>query len=51
MEKYSFIRILGERIYTDVDYYRALSYGTNGRKNILTAFDVADDIIKSNLNK
>lgn len=51
VEKNSFIRILGEQIYTDVDYYRALSYGTNGRWNILKAFDVAEDIIKLNLNK
>lgn len=51
LEKYSFIPILGERISADDDYYRALSYGTNGRKNILIAFEVAEQIIKENITK
>ena len=51
IEKNSFIPILGKQISNDVDYYRALSYGTNGRWNILKAFDVAEEIIRTNLNK
>ena len=50
-EKNSFIPILGKRISNDDGYYRALSYGTNGRKNILKAFEVAEQIIKANINK
>ena len=51
IEKYSFVSILGEKITTDLDYYRALSYGTNGRWNILKAFEVADELIKSNISE
>lgn len=51
IEKYSFIPVLGKRISTDTEYYRALSYGTNGRRNILKAFDVAEDIINHTFNK
>lgn len=51
IEKNSFIPILGKQISNDYDYYRALSYGTNGRWNILKAFDVAEEIIRTNLNK
>lgn len=51
IEKNSFIPILGKQISNDFDYYRALSYGTNGRWNILKAFDVAEEIIRTNLNK
>ena len=51
LEKNSFIPILGERISNDDGYYRALSYGTNGRKNILVAFEVAEQIIKENISK
>ena len=50
-EKNSFIPILGKRISNDDGYYRAMSYGTNGRKNILKAFEVAEQIIKANINK
>ena len=50
-EKNSFISILGEHISKDIEYYRALSYGTNGRWNILKAFDVAEEIIKTNINR
>lgn len=51
IEKYSFIPILGEQISNDVEYYRALSYGTNGRWNIIKAFEVAEQIIKANITK
>jgi hypothetical protein len=51
LDKYCFISILGERISSDDEYYRALSYGTNGRKNILIAFEVAEQIIKANITK
>lgn len=51
LNRYSFIPILGERISNDDNYYRALSYGTNGRKNILMAFEVAEQIINANIKK
>lgn len=51
LDNYCFISILGERISSDDEYYRALSYGTNGRKNILIAFEVAEQIIKANITK
>lgn len=50
VEKNSFIPILGKAISEDEAYYRALSYGTNGRWNIMTAFDVAKKIINAHLN-
>ena len=51
IEKYSFVSTLGEKITTDLNYYRALSYGTNGRWNILKAFEVAEELIKSNISE
>lgn len=50
VERNSFIPILGKAIFDDEDYYRALSYGTNGRWNIIKAFDVAKSIINTHLN-
>lgn len=51
VKKYSFIPLLGKWITEDEYYYRALSYGTNGRWNILKAFSVAEEITKLKLIK
>jgi hypothetical protein len=49
-KKNSWISILGEKISSDEYYYRMLSYGTNGWKNIVVAFDTAKAIIDAQLN-
>lgn len=52
-EKYrpgSWISVLGNRISNDLHYYRMLSYGTNGWKNIIVAFDIAKNIIDQQMN-
>lgn len=48
-KKESWISVLGEAISNDKDYYDMLSYGTNGWKNIIFAFDKAKQIIKLNM--
>ncbi len=45
----SWISILGNEITTDDHYYEMLSYGTNGWKNIMYAFEKAKEIIKEQL--
>lgn len=50
VEKDSWISILGNEISNDQDYYNFLSYGTNGWRNILFAFEKAKSIIQKNFN-
>lgn len=38
---------LGNEISSDIDYFNALTYGTNGWKNIVVAFGKAEEILKS----
>jgi len=49
IKKESWISVLGEAISNDKDYYDMLSYGTNGWKNIIFAFDKAKQIIELNM--
>lgn len=49
-EPNSWISVLGKRISTDAHYYQMLSYGTNGWKNIVVAFDTAKEIIAQQMN-
>lgn len=49
-KRYSWIKVLGTKISEDDYYYRMLSYGTNGWKNIMVAFDTAKDIIEEQMN-
>lgn len=48
-EEGSWIKVLGERISNDEHYYNMLSYGTNGWKNIMVAFDKAKQIINEQM--
>jgi len=48
-EEGSWVRVLGERISNDEHYYNMLSYGTNGWKNIMVAFDKAKQIINEQM--
>lgn len=45
----SWIKVLGKRISEDAYYHRMLSYGTNGWKNIMVAFETAQDIIEEQM--
>lgn len=45
VNKESFISVLGNKISVDEQYYNMLSYGTNGWKNIIVAFEKAKEII------
>lgn len=49
-ERYSWIKVLGKRISEDEHYYKMLSYGTNGWKNIIVSFDTAQEIIEEQMN-
>ena len=49
-ERNSWIKVLGKRISEDEYYYKMLSYGTNGWKNIVVAFDTAQEIINEQMN-
>lgn len=51
VDKYAMLPKLGKKISSDEDYFRALSYGTNGKWNITKAFDVAGELVKENLKK
>lgn len=50
VQRESWIKYLGEAISSDVHFYNMLSYGTNGWKNIMYAFEKAREIIKEHLN-
>lgn len=50
-KQYEFIRILGNAIDEDPNYKKYLSYGTNGRLNILYAYQKAKDLLKSEISK
>ena len=39
------VPVLGNCIDNDDDYFKALSYGTNGKANILKAFEIAKKIL------
>lgn len=45
----SFVNLLASRIDDDETYFNFISYGTNGWKNIMYAFDVATEITCANL--
>ena len=45
-EANSFIKILGRELDTDLEYYRYVSYGTNGRANVIYAFNKASEIMR-----
>lgn len=47
----SWISILGNAISSDEHYYNMLSYGTNGWKNIMYAFEKAKEIIDEHLGE
>lgn len=51
LERNSFVHILGTYMENDDNYFKALSYGTNGRANILLAFKVARQIIEKEYGK
>lgn len=46
----SWIPVLGRHISNDEHYYNMLSYGTNGWKNVMVAFDKARQIIEEQMN-
>ena len=41
---------LAQNIFEDRDFLNFLSYGTNGRSNLLYVFDKVQEIIEENLN-
>jgi hypothetical protein len=41
------LQVLGQEISNNIDYFNALSYGTNGWKNIVTAFNKAKELLNS----
>lgn len=45
----SFVELLANRIDGDETYFNFISYGTNGWKNIMYAFDVATEITRAKL--
>ena len=45
-EANSFIKILGRELDTDLEYYRYVSYGTNGKANVIYAFNKASEIMR-----
>lgn len=49
-DKESWISVLGNAISNDQDYYNMLSYGTNGWRNVLYAFEKAKGIIENHLH-
>lgn len=48
-EANSFIKILGHELDTDSEYYKYVSYGTNGRANVIYAFNKASEIMKTKM--
>jgi hypothetical protein len=45
-EANSFIKILGHELDTDSEYYKYVSYGTNGKANVIYAFNKAAEIMR-----
>ena len=43
----SMLQIFADEMMTNVEYYNYLSYGTNGRRNIITAFTVAENFLRA----
>lgn len=50
-EANSFIKILGHELDTDSGYYRYVSYGTNGKANVIYAFNKASEIMNREMNE